>query len=126
MLKEDIIKSIAQMSVLEVMELTEAMEEKFNISVPATVVALSDKAVVGDAGDAVVEEKTEFDVILSKFGLNKIPVIKVIRTMTELGLKEAKTLVESAPSIVKEGVSKAESEDFKKKLEEVGASVEIK
>lgn len=125
MLKEDIIKSIAQMSVLEVMELTEAMEEKFNISVPATVVALSDKAVVGDAGDAV-EEKTEFDVILSKFGLNKIPVIKVIRTMTELGLKEAKTLVESAPSIVKEGVSKAESEDFKKKLEEVGASVEIK
>ncbi len=125
MLKEDIIKSIAQMSVVEVMELTEAMEEKFNISVPATVVALSDKAVVGDAGDAV-EEKTEFDVILSKFGLNKIPVIKVIRTMTELGLKEAKTLVESAPSIVKEGVSKAESEDFKKKLEEVGASVEIK
>jgi large subunit ribosomal protein L7/L12 len=112
------------MSVMEVVELIDAMEEKFGVSAAAAVAAVAAPAAGGDA--AAVEEKTEFDVVLASFGSNKVPVIKVIRELTGLGLKEAKDLVEGAPSSVKEGVSKDEAAGIKKKLEEAGASVEVK
>ena len=110
------------MSVMEVVELIEAMEEKFNVSAAAVSVAAAGPA----AAAAVAEEQTEFDVILKGFGENKVGVIKVVRTLTGLGLKEAKDLVEGAPSTVKEAVSKADAADMKKQLEEAGASVDIK
>ena len=119
--KNEILDTISNMSVMEVVELIEAMEERFNVSAAAAAVA-----VAAPAAAAVVEEKTEFDVILTGFGENKVGVIKAIRTITGLGLKEAKDLVEGAPSTVKEGVSKAESADIKKQLEEAGASVDVK
>ena len=119
--KNEILETISKMSVMEVVELIEAMEERFNVSAAAAAVA-----VAAPAAAAVVEEKTEFDVILTGFGENKVGVIKAIRTITGLGLKEAKDLVEGAPSTVKEGVSKAESADIKKQLEEAGASVDVK
>lgn len=121
--KNEILDTIANMSVMEVVELIEAMEEKFNVSAAAAAVAVAAPA---DAGGAAAEEQTEFDVVLSSFGDNKVGVIKAIRTITGLGLKEAKDLVEGAPAAVKEGVAKEEAEEIKKQLEDAGASVEVK
>ena len=121
--KEDILDAIAEMSVLDLSDLIKSMEEKFDVSAAAAV-AVAAPAAGGDAGGA--EEQTEFDVILTSFGDKKVGVIKAVRGMTGLGLKEAKDLVESAPAAIKEGVPKNEAEDVKKQLEEVGASAEIK
>ncbi|WP_406665744.1 50S ribosomal protein L7/L12 [Gallaecimonas sp. GXIMD1310] len=118
--KDQILEAVAAMTVMEVVELVEAMEEKFGVSAAAAV------AVAGDAGAAAAEEKTEFDVILTAAGANKVASIKAVRGATGLGLKEAKDLVESAPATVKEGISKEEAEELKKQLEEAGASVEVK
>jgi large subunit ribosomal protein L7/L12 len=120
---KDILDAIADMSVMDVVELVSAMEEKFGVS--AAAVAAAPAAVAADAGVAV-EEKTEFDVVLTSFGDKKVAVIKAVRSITSLGLKEAKDLVEGAPAPVKEGVAKAEAEDIQKQLEEAGASVELK
>ncbi|PCI58434.1 MAG: 50S ribosomal protein L7/L12 [Gammaproteobacteria bacterium] len=118
--KDDILNAVAEMSVMDVVELIEAMEEKFGVSAAAAVAVAG-----GDAG-AAAEEQTEFDVVLTSFGEKKVAVIKAVRSATGLGLKEAKTAVESAPKAIKEGVDKAEAEELKKLLEEAGASVEIK
>jgi len=124
--KEEILDAIAEMSVLDLSELIKDMEEKFGVSAAAAVaVAAGPAAAGGDAGGAA-EEKDEFDVVLANFGENKVSVIKAVRAITGLGLKEAKDLVESAPSPVKEGVAKAEAEDLKKQLEDAGASAELK
>ena len=120
--KNEILETISNMSVLEVVELIEAMEEKFNVTAAAATVAVAAPAAAG----AVAEEKTEFDVVMTSFGDNKVGVIKVVRAITGLGLKEAKDLVEAAPATVKEGVSKADAADIKKQLEEAGAAVDIK
>jgi large subunit ribosomal protein L7/L12 len=120
---EDILGAIADMSVMDVVELVSAMEEKFGVS--AAAVAAAPVAAVADAG-AAVEEQTEFNVMLTSFGEKKVAVIKAVRTITGLGLKEAKDLVESAPAAIKEGASKAEADDIQKQLEEAGASVELK
>lgn len=120
---EDILGAIADMSVMDVVELVSAMEEKFGVS--AAAVAAAPAAAAADAG-AAVEEKTEFNVMLTSFGEKKVAVIKAVRTITGLGLKEAKDLVESAPAAIKEGASKAEADDIQKQLEEAGASVELK
>ena len=122
--KEDILETIGNMSVLEVVDLIEAMEEKFGVTAAAAVAAAPAAAGGGEAEAA--EEQTEFDVILSSFGDNKVGVIKAVRGITGLGLKEAKEVVEGAPSPLKEGVSKDEADEMKSKLEEAGASVEIK
>jgi len=121
--KEDILNAIAEMSLMDIVELISAMEEKFGVSAAAAVAVA---APAGDAGGAAAAEQTEFDVVLSSFGDNKVQVIKAIRGITGLGLKEAKALVEGAPAPVKEGVSKEEAEDVKKQLEEAGAKVEVK
>lgn len=121
--KDDLLNAIAEMSVMEVVELVEAMEEKFGVSAAAAV-AVAGPAAGGDAGAAA--EQTEFDVVMKSFGGNKVAVIKAIRGITGLGLKEAKEMVEGAPVAVKEGVEKAEAEDVKKQLEEAGAEVEVK
>jgi len=119
--KDDILNAIAEMPVMELVELIEAAEEKFNVSAAAAV------AVAGPAAAAeAVEEQTEFDVVMTSFGPNKVSVIKAVRTATGLGLKEAKTLVEAAPTSVKEGVSKEDAEELKKTLIEAGAEVELK
>lgn len=118
--KDQIIEAVAEMSVMDVVELIEAMEEKFGVTAAAAVVAS------GDAGAAAAEEKTEFDVILTAAGANKVAAIKAVRGATGLGLKEAKAMVESAPVAVKEAVSKEEAEQLKAQLEEAGASVEVK
>ena len=120
---EEILNAIAEMSVMDVVALVEAMEEKFGVSAAAAVAA-APAAAGGDA--AAVEEQTEFDVILTGHGEKKVNVIKAVRELTGLGLKEAKELVDGAPSTIKEAASKAESEEAKKKLEEAGASVELK
>jgi len=120
---EDILNAIADMSVMDVVELVSAMEEKFGVS--AAPVAPAPVAAVADAGDAVAE-KDEFNVMLTSFGEKKVAVIKAVRSITGLGLKEAKDMVESAPVAIKEGASKTESEDIQKQLEEAGASVELK
>ncbi|MCB1661409.1 MAG: 50S ribosomal protein L7/L12 [Pseudomonadales bacterium] len=122
--KEDILNAIAEMSVMDVVQLIEAMEEKFGVSAAAAVAA-APAAAAGDAGAAAVEQ-TEFDVILTAAGEKKVNVIKAVRTITGLGLKEAKDMVDSAPSTVKEGASKDEAEEIKKQLVEAGASVELK
>ena len=122
--KDQVIDFIANMSVLEMSELVKEMEEKFGVS--AAVAAVATPAAGGGGSESATEEKTEFDVILTSFGEKKINVIKEIRGITGLGLKEAKEAVESAPKAVKEGVSKEEAEEIKKKLEEAGASAEIK
>ncbi|MBV2092583.1 MAG: 50S ribosomal protein L7/L12 [Candidatus Thiodiazotropha sp. 'RUGA'] len=122
--KEEILDAIAEMSVMDVVALIEAMEEKFGVSAAAAVAAAPAAAGGGDA--AAAEEKTEFDVVLAEIGGNKIAVIKAVRGMTGLGLKEAKEAVEGAPSTLKEGVSKEEAEEAKKQLEEAGAKAEIK
>lgn len=121
--KEDILDAIAEMSVMDVVELVSAMEEKFGVSA-AAVAAAAPAAGGGDAGGAA--EKDEFDVVMSSFGENKVAVIKAVRGITGLGLKEAKDMVESAPTTVKEGAPKDEAEEVKKTLEEAGAAVELK
>ncbi|WP_455202220.1 50S ribosomal protein L7/L12 [Kaarinaea lacus] len=122
--KEDILDTIANMSVMEVVDLVEAMEEKFGVSAAAVAAVAAPAAGGGEA--AAAEEKSEFDVILASFGENKVGVIKAVRGITGLGLKEAKAMVEGAPSPVKEGATKEEAEDIKKQLEEAGAQVELK
>ena len=121
--KEDILETIGNMTVIEVVDLISAMEEKFGVSAAAAV-AVAAPAAGGDA--AAAEEKTEFDVVLASFGENKVGVIKAVRAITGLGLKEAKDAVEGAPSTLKEGISKDEAEELKKQLEEAGAKVELK
>jgi large subunit ribosomal protein L7/L12 len=122
--KEELIDALSQLKVLEVVDLVKALEEKWGVSAAAAVAV---SAAPGAAAAApVVEEKTEFNVTMTSFGANKVGVIKVIREITGLGLKEAKDLVEGVPSSVKEGVPKAEAEAIKKKLEEAGAAAEIK
>jgi large subunit ribosomal protein L7/L12 len=120
--KEDILEAISNMSVMEVVDLVSAMEEKFGVSAAAAVAA----APAAGAGEEAAAEKDEFDVVMTSFGGNKVSVIKVVRAVSGLGLKEAKDMVESAPSAIKEGVTKDEAEDLKKQLEEAGASVELK
>ncbi|MFC1702677.1 50S ribosomal protein L7/L12 [Pseudomonadota bacterium] len=120
--KEDILETISNMSVMDVVDLISAMEEKFGVSAAAPVAVAAGPA----AAVASAEEQTEFNVILASFGSSKVPVIKAIREITGLGLKEAKDLVEGAPTPVKEGIEAAEAEELKKKLEEAGATVEIK
>ena len=122
--KEDILESIASMSVMDVVDLISAMEEKFGVSAAAPVAVAAGPAGGGEA--AAAEEQTEFDVVLASFGDKKVGVIKAVRAITGLGLKEAKDLVESAPAPIKEGVEKAEGEELKKQLEEAGATVELK
>lgn len=123
--KEEILDTISNMSVMEVVELIDAMEEKFGVSAAVAAVAAAPGAAA--AGDApAAEEKDEFDVIMTGFGDNKVAVIKVVRAITSLGLKEAKDLVESAPAAIKEAAPKDEAEDIRKQLEEAGATVEVK
>ena len=122
--KEDILETISNMSVMDVVDLISAMEEKFGVSAAAPVAVAAGPAAGGDA--VAAEEQTEFDVILASFGNSKVPVIKAVREITGLGLKEAKDLVEGAPAAVKEGVEQSEADELKTKLEEVGATVEIK
>ncbi|MCP5137299.1 MAG: 50S ribosomal protein L7/L12 [Gammaproteobacteria bacterium] len=122
--KEEILDAIAEMSVMDVVELVSMMEEKFGVSAAAVAVAAA-PAAGGDAA-AAAEEKTEFDVVMTSFGANKVAVIKAVRAITGLGLKEAKDMVEGAPATVKEGVNKDEADKIKKDLEEAGASVEVK
>ncbi|MDP7524576.1 MAG: 50S ribosomal protein L7/L12 [Arenicellales bacterium] len=124
--REEVLNAVAEMSVLELSQLIKDMEEKFDVSASAAVAVAAPAAgeAGGDAGAA--EEQTEFDVMLTSFGEKKVPVIKAVRALTGLGLKEAKDLVESAPAAVKEGVTKAEAEEIKKQIEEAGGSVEIK
>lgn len=121
--KDDILEAISAMSVMDVVELIEAMEEKFGVSAAAAVAAAP--AAAAAPGEAAAEQ-TEFDVILAGFGDKKVGVIKAVRGITGLGLKEAKELVEGAPAPIKEGVDKAEAEEVKKQLEEAGATVELK
>jgi large subunit ribosomal protein L7/L12 len=124
--KDEILDAIAEMSVMDIVALVEAMEEKFGVSAAAAV-AVAAPAAGGDAaGGAAAEEKTEFDVILTSGGEKKVNVIKVVRAVTGLGLKEAKAVVDGAPGPVKEGASKDEAEDIKKQIEEAGGAVELK
>ena len=121
--KEDILETISNMSVMDVVDLISAMEEKFGVSAAAPVAVAAGPA----GGDAVAEEEqTEFDVVMTSFGAQKVPVIKTVRVITGLGLKEAKDLVEGVPATVKEGIAKDEADEIMKKLEEAGASVEVK
>ena len=122
--KDDILEAISNMTVMEVVDLISAMEEKFGVSAAAAVAA-APVAAAGDAG-AAAEEKDEFDVVMTSFGGNKVAVIKAVRGITGLGLKEAKDMVEGAPATVKEAVAKAEAEDIQKQLQEAGAEVELK
>ena len=121
--KDDILETISNMSVMDVVDLISAMEEKFGVSAAAPVAVAAGPAAGGEAAEA---EQTEFDLMLTSFGTSKVPVIKAVREITGLGLKEAKDLVESAPAAIKEGIEQAEADELKSKLEEVGASVEIK
>ena len=123
--KEDILETLSNMTVMEVVDLIAAMEEKFGVSAAAAVAA-APAGGAGDAGGEVAAEKDEFDVVLASFGDKKVGVIKAVRAITGLGLKEAKDMVESAPTTVKEAASKSESEELKKQLEEAGATVELK
>jgi large subunit ribosomal protein L7/L12 len=124
--KAEILEAISSMSVLELSELIKEMEEKFGVSAAAAAVAVAAPGAAAGGDAAGGAEKTEFDVILAGAGDNKVAVIKAVRAITSLGLKEAKDLVDGAPKPIKEGVSKAEADDFKKQLEEAGASVEVK
>jgi large subunit ribosomal protein L7/L12 len=121
--KDEILEAIANMTVMEVVDLISAMEEKFGVTAAAAVAAAPAAA---GAEAAPVEEQTEFDVVLTSFGANKVSVIKAVRALTGLGLKEAKDAVEGVPNTIKEGVAKADAEEAKKQLEEAGATVEIK
>ncbi|MCU4137767.1 MAG: 50S ribosomal protein L7/L12 [Thermodesulfobacteriota bacterium] len=126
--KEEVIEFIANMSVLELSQFIKELEEKFGVTAAAPIAAVAAAAPQAGAAEAApaAEEKTEFDVVLTEIGSNKINVIKIVREITGLGLKEAKELVESAPKPLKTGISKEEAEEIKKKLEEVGAKVELK
>jgi large subunit ribosomal protein L7/L12 len=124
--KEDVLNAIAEMSVMDVVELISDMEEKFGVSAAAAVAVAAPAAGGGEAAAGGAEEKTEFDVMLSAAGDKKVNVIKAVRAITGLGLKEAKALVDDAPSAIKEGVSKDEADDIQKQLEEAGATVELK
>ncbi len=122
--REDVLNAISEMSVMDVVELIKEMEDKFGVTAAAPVAMAAAPAAGGDA--AAAEEKTEFDVIMKSFGSNKVAVIKVVRAITGLGLKEAKELVEGAPKAVKEGASKEDADSIKAQLEEAGAEVEVK
>ena len=122
--KDDILNAIAEMSVMDVVELVQSMEEKFGVSAAVALAAVP--AAAGDADASEAEEQSEFDLMLTGHGEKKVNVIKAVRAITGLGLKDAKTLVDEAPSAIKEGVSKEEAEDIKKQLEEAGATVELK
>ncbi|MFN7097311.1 MAG: 50S ribosomal protein L7/L12 [Gammaproteobacteria bacterium] len=122
--KEQILESISQMSVMDVVDLIKMMEDKFGVTAAVAAMPMA-MAAAGDAG-AAAEEKTEFSVVMSSFGENKVNVIKAVREITGLGLKEAKDMVEAVPATVKEGVNKADADSMKKKLEEAGAKVDIK
>jgi large subunit ribosomal protein L7/L12 len=124
--KEDILNAISNMTVMEIVDLVKMMEEKFGVTAAAPVAMVAGGAAAGAAAAPAAEEKTEFNVTMTSFGANKVGVIKVIREITGLGLKEAKDLVEGVPSAVKEGVSKADADAIKKKLEDAGAAAEIK
>ncbi len=128
MTREELIQAISEMSVLELSELVKELEEKFGVSAaaPAMMMPMAGMPAAGAAAAPAEEEKTEFDVVLADHGANKIGVIKVVREITGLGLKEAKDMVDGAPKTVKEGVAKEEAEEMKKKLEEAGAKVELK
>jgi large subunit ribosomal protein L7/L12 len=121
--KEDILEAISEMSVMDIVDLVKDMEEKFGVSAAAVAAPV---AVAGGEAAVTAEEQTEFDIHMTSFGANKVAVIKVVREITGLGLKESKDLVEKAPANVKEGLAKGEAEELKKKLEEAGASVEVK
>jgi len=121
--KDDILEAISNMTVVEVVDLIEAMEEKFGVTAAAPVAVA---AAGGDTGGAAAAEQTEFDVVMTSFGANKVSVIKAVRAITGLGLKEAKDMVEGAPATIKEGVEKAEAEDVVKQLTEAGAEAELK
>lgn len=122
---EELIEALSEKPIMEVVELVKALEEKWGVSAAAPV-AVAAAGGGAAAPEAAAEEQTEFDVVMSSFGENKVAVIKVVRTVTGLGLKEAKDLVESAPSAIKEAVPKAEAEEIKKQLEEAGAKVDVK
>ena len=124
--KDDILNAIAEMSVMDVVELVDAMEEKFGVSAAAAVAAVPAAGIAGGDAGSVAEEKDEFEVVITSPGDKKVNTIKVVRAVTGLGLKEAKALVDEAPSTVKESVPKDEAEDIKSQLEEAGASVELK
>ena len=124
--KDDVLNAIAEMSVMDVVELIADMEEKFGVSAAAAVAVAAPAAGGGDAGAGGAEEKSEFDVVLASAGDKKVNVIKAVRAITGLGLKEAKALVDDTPSAIKEGVSKDEADDVQKQLEEAGATVELK
>lgn len=124
--KEQILEAVANMSVMDICDLVSAMEKKFGVSAAAVAMPAGVAAAAGGAEAGAAEEKTEFNVIMTNFGANKIAVIKVIRAITGLGLKEAKDMVEAVPATVKEAVSKDEAANIKKQLEEAGASVEVK
>jgi large subunit ribosomal protein L7/L12 len=124
MSNQDLLKELSAKPIMEVVELVKMLEEEWGVSAAAPV-AVAAAGVAADAG-AAAEEKTEFDVVMTSFGANKVAVIKAVRTITGLGLKEAKDAVEGAPSVIKEAASKADAENFKKQLEEAGASVELK
>jgi large subunit ribosomal protein L7/L12 len=121
--KADILDAIAHMSVMDIVELIEDMEKKFNVT---AAVAVAAPAAGGGSAPAAAEEQSEFKVVMTNHGANKVGVIKVVRAVTNLGLKEAKDLVEATPAVVKEGIAKKDAEDLKKQLEEAGASAEIK
>ena len=123
---EEILNAIAEKSVMDIVELITAMEEKFGVSAQAAVAVAAAPAAGTDGGEQQAEEKTEFDVVLSAVGEKKVNVIKAVRAITGLGLKEAKDMVDGAPSTIKEAAPKAEAEEFKKQLEEAGASAELK
>lgn len=125
MSNEDLLKELSGKPIMEVVELVKMLEEEWGVSAAAPVAVAAAGAAAGDAGEAAAE-KDEFDVVLTSFGDNKVAVIKAVRTITGLGLKEAKDAVEGAPSTIKEGAAKGEAEDFKKQLEEAGAAVELK
>ena len=122
--KEEIVEGLDALPIMDIVDIVSTLEEKWGVSAAAPVAVAAGPAAGGDAAE--VEEQTEFDVVLTSFGSNKVPVIKAVRTITGLGLKEAKDAVEGAPTTVKEAASKDESEEIKKQLEEAGASVELK
>ncbi len=124
--KEEILEAVSNMSVMDVVDLVSMMEEKFGVSAAAPVAVAAGAAANGGEAAAEAEEKTEFDVVMTSFGANKVSAIKAVRAISGLGLKEAKELVESAPATIKEGASKEEADEIKAKLEEAGASVEVK
>lgn len=126
MTREELVKAIEEMTVLELSELVKELEEKFGVSASAPAMAMPMMAMPGAGAAAAEEEKTEFDVVLVDHGANKINVIKIVREITGLGLKEAKDLVDNPPKPVKEGATKEEAEELKKKIEEAGAKVELK